>query len=227
MGKAVSAPVSYIRSFVPNPDEAYLALRNDLAWERRDDAPRSEYYCNDFPKPYVYGRGRGRRLYEPRPYHPIVLALRKDLETLLGFKFEVCFLNRYLNQSDQLGWHADDSPEMDDARPVVTVSLGEKDAKGRPVEREIWFRAKKVPGLRGYTDEVVMLDQSSEKPGELVPSIEKLLLEHGSAAVMAPGMQDTHEHRIPKASFQCGERISLTFRGYVDLPALPSTETVY
>ena len=47
------------------------------------------------------------------------------------------------------------------------------------------------------------------------PNIEKLLLGHGSAAIMAPGMQDTHEHRIPKSSRQCGVRISLTFRGYV------------
>jgi alkylated DNA repair dioxygenase AlkB len=202
----MEAPVKYIRSFVPNPDAAFLALRDELAWERREDAPRSEYYVNDFPNAYVYGKGRGRRVYYPRPAHPIILALRKDLETLLGFKFEVCFLNRYLNQSDQLGWHADDSPEMDDARPVVTVSLGEKNAKGEPVEREIWFRRKNV------------MPTSS-------PTFEKLQLEHGSAAIMAPGMQDTHEHRIPKAGFQCGERISLTYRGYVEIPvpALPES----
>ena len=44
-----------------------------------------------------------------------------------------------------------------------------------------------------------------------------LRLGHGSLCLMAPGMQDTWQHRIPKASFQCGERISLTFRGYVDI----------
>jgi alkylated DNA repair dioxygenase AlkB len=206
----MAAPVKYIEKFVPNPDMAFVRLRDDLTWERRGDAPRSEYYCNDFPKPYVYGRGRGRRLYEPRPYHPVVLAIRKDLEALCKATFEVCFLNRYLNQSDQLGWHADDSPEMDDARPIVTVSLG--------VAREIWFRSKPAAGLRGVSDDVVILDQSMEKTGAIVPSIEKLLLGHGSAAIMEAGMQDTHEHRIPKASFMCGERISLTFRGYVNVP---------
>lgn len=59
------------------------------------------------------------------------------------------------------------------------------------VEREIWFR-----------------------PINSVNEITKLKLQHGSLCVMAPGMQDTHQHRIPKAGFQCGERISLTFRGY-------------
>jgi alkylated DNA repair dioxygenase AlkB len=114
------------------------------------------------------------------------MEIRKALEALTASTFEVCFLNRYLNQSDHLGWHADDSPEMDDARPIGIVSLG--------VEREIWFAPKgKASGVT------------------------KVKLEHGSLCVMAEGMQDAWMHRIPKASFQCGERISLTFRGYVDV----------
>lgn len=180
----MTVPITYIPNFVPNPDEALKALQTELEWERRDDAPRCEYYCNDINEPYVYGVGRGRRTYFVRPYHQIVLDIRKRLEDHAKCVFEVCFLNRYLNQSDHLGWHADDSPEMDDVRPIVTVSLG--------VEREIWFAPRSDP-----------------------KDITKVKLGHGSACIMAPGMQDTHLHRIPKASFQCGERISLTFRGYV------------
>lgn len=179
----MKSPVTYYPSFGVFTFSAFQALRDELNWERRDDAPRCEYYCNDFPKSYVYGRGRGARIYEPRPYHPVILEIRELLEDLIKTQFEVCFLNRYLNQSDQLGWHSDNSPEMDDTRPIATVSLG--------VEREIWFR--EIGGTE----------------------IEKLLLENGSVAIMHPGMQDTHQHRIPKAGFQCGERISLTFRGYV------------
>ena len=178
-------PIEYIAKFVPDPDKALKRLQTELDWERRDDAPRSEYYCNDFPEAYIYGRDRGRRTYFPRPYHEEVLNIRKLLEAHTGSTFEVCFLNRYLNQSDHLGWHADSSPEMDDARPIVTVSLG--------AEREIWFSSIDAPKV----------------------PIKKVKLEHGSACIMKPGMQDTHLHRIPKASFMCGERISLTFRGYV------------
>jgi alkylated DNA repair dioxygenase AlkB len=120
-----------------------------------------------------------------------MLDIRKNLEAETGAILDVCFLNMYLDQRDQLGWHADDSPEMDDGRPIVTVSLG--------VEREIWFRPKTTDTIdrRSSTD------------------LERLTLGHGSVAIMAPGMQDTWMHRIPKASFQCGVRISLTFRGYV------------
>lgn len=59
-------------------------------------------------------------------------------------------------------------------------------------EREIWFREK----------------GSKE--------VEKLMLKHGSACAMLPGMQRTHEHRIPKCDRVCGPRISLTFRKYND-----------
>ena len=45
---------------------------------------------------------------------------------------DVCFINGYEDHRDHLGWHADDSPEMDDNRPIVTISLG--------AERFIWFR---------------------------------------------------------------------------------------
>jgi alkylated DNA repair dioxygenase AlkB len=183
-----TAPVIYIPKFVDNPDEAFASLRDELEWERRGDAPRCEYYCNDIPLPYDYGQGKGRRRYEPRPYHPAIMAIRHKLEAFAKVAFEVCFLNRYLNQSDHLGWHSDDSPEMDDARPIVSVSLG--------VEREIWFR--KYPS----------------RMSEQMP-IEKQLLGHGSLCLMQPGMQDTWQHRIPKSASQCGERISLTFRGYV------------
>jgi alkylated DNA repair dioxygenase AlkB len=204
----MEAPVTYIPNFVADPNLAFTKLRDELDWERRDDAPRCEYYSYDTPLPYVYGKGAGRRTYEVRPYHAVVIQIRAALEAHTGHVFDVCFLNRYLNQSDHLGWHSDDSPEMDDARPVVSVSLG--------VEREIWFRRTPTPDLRGANSDVVVYDQAHVETGLiLVPSIEKLLLGHGSAAIMAPGMQDEWQHRIPKSSRQCVERISLTFRGYV------------
>lgn len=43
--------------------------------------------------------------------------------------------------------------------------------------------------------------------------VDKLNLGHASGLLMLPGMQDTHEHRIPKHGAKCGPRISFTFRG--------------
>ncbi len=204
----VEAPIIYVPNFVKNADEVFTRLRDELTWEKRDDAPRMEYYCNDIKRPYVYGRGAGRRTYEVQEWHPAILEIRKALEEYTKAIFEVCFLNRYVTNRDHLGWHSDNSPEMDDSRPIVTISFG--------APREIWFREMPDPKLRGQTNEAVMLDQSMDpgKPPHLVPSIEKLVLEHGSMCIMQPGMQDTHQHRIPKASYDCGERISQTWRGW-------------
>ena len=181
----MTAPIQYFPKFLEDADRLFTELsdRNVVAWSRRDTTPREEYYCNDFPFPYTYGLDTYARTYVPQPYTNAIREIRSVVERQAGARFEVCFLNRYLNQKDQLGWHADDSPEMDDARPIAIVSLG--------VEREIWFKPNNGK------------------------EVEKLKLGHGSLCLMAPGMQDTWKHRIPKASFQCGERISLTFRGYV------------
>lgn len=178
----MKTPIRYYRSVFAEPDRLFVKLRDDLAWVRRDSTPRLEYYCNDFNLPYTYGSGRGVREYQPQPYTDTIAEIRAKVEEMAACSFETCFLNRYLNQKDHLGWHADDSPEMDDERPIAIVTFG--------VTREIWFR-----------------ENGSE-------TIEKLPLESGSVCLMLPGMQDTHQHRIPKAGFLCGERISLTFRGY-------------
>ncbi len=179
----MEVPIEYIPGFVTDPDEAFKELLT-LDFERRDTTPRSEYFCSDYPDPYAYGRGRGIRTYLPRPYHPRILGVRAGLEKLVGCILDVCFVNRYHDQSDHLGWHADDSPEMDDERPIITVSLG--------VAREIWFR-----------------------PTANRAEVQKLTLEHGSVCIMKPHMQEAWEHRIPKASFTCGERLSMVYRGYV------------
>jgi len=185
-------PITYMPNFVASPDGVFDRLWNELDWIRHDKVPRREYYCNAFKKPYTYGTPPYERTYQPQTWHPLIIALQDLLLQKVGTPFEVCFLNGYENQSDQLGWHSDNSPEMDDNRPIAIISLG--------VEREIWFREIPPPRI---TRDVVPYPTA------------KLKLEHGSLCLMEPGMQDTHQHQIPKSSFMCGERISLTFRGYV------------
>lgn len=178
-------PIKYVPNFLDNPLDVADVLWNELSWLRHDKVPRSEYYCNELNVVYKYGIEKYARTYLPQSWHPQILAIKKQLEEFTNIKFEVCFLNGYSDQSDHLGWHTDDSPEMDDSRPIAIVSLG--------VEREIWFK-----------------ENNSEE-------VYKHLLQNGSLCLMCSGMQDTHKHRIPKASFTCGKRISLTFRGYKDV----------
>lgn len=170
-------------------------LRMSLFWIQHEKVPRKEYFVSDMGKPYAYGSGAFSRTYHPQPWTGELRFLQDRAQDRCGCKFEVCFLNYYETGKDQLGWHSDDSPEMDDERPIVIITFG--------AEREIWFRQRP-------TKETVA--------GDIIP-ITKLTLQGGSICIMPPGMQDTHQHRIPKAGVHnCGPRISLTFRGYVDQP---------
>lgn len=100
-------------------------LWNELDWEKREDAPRKEYWSNDFNRAYTYGRGRGIRTYEARPWHENMLSIRAQVEEKLNTSFEGCFVNGYTGEHDWLNWHADDDPGIDHSKPIVVVSLGQ------------------------------------------------------------------------------------------------------
>lgn len=187
-------PVIYADNFIrevthKRPEGIYEVLAAELPWGRHDGLPRDEVYFNDTPEPYTYGRAPHERTYDPEPeWHPLLLEIRQGLEFYFRGPFDVCFGNLYRSSRDYLGWHSDDSPEMDPDRDIVTVSFG--------AERPIDFRRRGLYNGNGYDA--------------------RLMLESGSAAVMEAGMQLGWEHRIPKVGeVNIGPRLSLTFRGYI------------
>lgn len=129
------APVEYVEDFIGEyvADGAFHSLM-EINWVQRDNTPRKEYYCNDIAASYTYGTGLGQRTYYPQPWPVFVSYCRVALSFYYQdkYNFSVCFLNRYDNGKEALSWHADDSPEMDPATPVVTISFG--------CERDIEFR---------------------------------------------------------------------------------------
>lgn len=119
-----------------------------------------------------------------RTYNPIPFSpLIRFVRDSMQPGYDLCFSNKYIDGTKHLGWHSDDGPTIDHKRGIAVVSFG--------AERDIWFRPI------GTTGEDV---------------ITKIRLGHGSVLTMPPGFQQTHQHRIPKAGFKCGPRISLTFR---------------
>lgn len=171
--------------------DALMAELVALPWLEVTPA-RKEYFMSDRPRSYAYkvrgDDGPGTREYQSSDYSPIALRMLGALNLLFAGKFNVCFLNRYDTQHNQLGWHADDSPEMDHDHPIAVISLG--------AEREIWWKPK---------------DHKGDVPPEW-----RQKLGHGSMFVMPPGFQRTHLHRIPRCDRKCDMRISLTFRRYID-----------
>lgn len=129
---AAGVPARYEAEFVAEPASMMEKMWSTLAWERRGSTPRREYYVNPTGEPYAYGRGVGRRVYEASPMTEEIASIWSAVESRCGCRFDACFLNGYDDGSDHLGWHADDSTEMDASRPIAVVSLG--------AVREIWFK---------------------------------------------------------------------------------------
>jgi alkylated DNA repair dioxygenase AlkB len=185
----------YIPQFMSKgvADKWMQRLWAELPWEQRDGAPRRECWFNPFDMPYTYGTGEFARTYEAHPLGltescsdmgKVLWYLMNGISTAYGACFDCCFVNGYEHGRQHLGWHADDSPEMEHDHPIAVVSLGS--------EREIWFRPK------------------GDNSGE---NVTKQLLGHGSLLVMPAGFQREYQHRIPKSSVaDCGPRLSLTYR---------------
>ncbi len=191
-GFPIRAPITYVKppQFAPRQPEFFEQLNACIPWEQRD-APRRESFMSKLDKSYTYGSGKGERTYKANPIPGLIYELLQEAEYLTGHKFELCFANGYADHQHHLGWHADNLGGMDHDRPIVVMSFG--------AEREIWFRENKT------TQHAIL---------RVEPTIDKLLLQHDSMLIMHAGMQLTHQHRIPKHPQPCGDRISLTFRGF-------------
>lgn len=177
---------TYDKSYIKDGNYALDHLKNNLDWLKATDA-RYEYFMSREEISYTYGRGNGIRTYTSKPFDTIVGGIMFKLNKEFGTEFDICFLNRYDNEKMWLGWHADDSPEIDPNHPIAVISFG--------AEREIWI---KEIGFKGE-----------------IPKENRYLLNNGSLFMMPTGFQSTHLHKIPKWHIPCSTRISLTYRKYV------------
>ena len=122
------------------------ALHEGVPWEvhrirlfgRRVDSPRLSCWMGDEDAAYRYSGTR----FEPHPWPPILLDVRKRLEAECRASFNSVLANLYRDGRDAMGWHRDDEPELGDAPLIASVSLGAtrrfllKDAHGvrHPIE---------------------------------------------------------------------------------------------
>jgi len=165
-------------------EKMFDILLNEVAWTNKE-APRDECFMSLVPLEYTYGKGF-TRTYSSLEFHSKVLEIRDSLNSKFGTEYNVCFLNYYKSDKEHLGWHADDSPEMDPTHPIAVVSFG--------AERAIWIKLKEYKGN--------------------IPDEDKYMLGDGSLFIMPAGFQKDNFHKIPKHDRICGGRISLTFRKF-------------
>lgn len=110
--------------------------RAEIPWISMTSA-RDECFMADQTISYTYGKMP--RTYTSVPFAPEVRELQDALN--INHTYNVCFLNKYNHERQALGWHSDDSPEMDTNHPIAVISFGET--------REIWWRLKGAKELAG------------------------------------------------------------------------------
>lgn len=103
-------------------------LRTQLPW-RADririagqwrDIPRLQAWFGDPGCDYRYS---GVTLV-PHAWTASLAGLRQELQTLSGHAFNCVLANLYRDNSDSMGWHADDEPELGRNPVIASVSLG-------------------------------------------------------------------------------------------------------
>lgn len=192
------------------------------------------------PIDYSYGRQDDGIVYTSKPWTPRVRILAVQTAQYLSdygvctnvlppVMFNACFLNKYDDAHQHLGWTADDFVGMDPSAPIAMMSFG--------AEREIWIKRKFAPcpacDDNGTVDERDVVEGRVVISGKQVvcphchgnggvgrvtgpvPPEDRFLLQRGSIFVMPPGFQEVMYHRIPKHPEPCGWRISLTFRKFL------------
>jgi alkylated DNA repair dioxygenase AlkB len=61
---------------------------------------------------------------EPQAWTPELFKIKNKLEEIAQWKFNSCLLNLYHDGSEGMGWHSDDEPELVQAAPIASLSLG-------------------------------------------------------------------------------------------------------
>lgn len=120
-----------------NTTELRRALASSVTWEqplvtvygKQHRTPRLTCWVADPGCSYRYS-GLVQTI---TPWTPELSALREQLALELGVRFNSLLLNRYRDGADRMGWHADDEPELDNAAPIASISLGvSRDLRFRP-----------------------------------------------------------------------------------------------
>ena len=123
----LDAPVTFIPGFFAPElaDTTLTALLAELPWERRI----SRMYGKDVPVPrmevwvadhaYTYSH----RTYQPISWTPTLLTVKAEVEAAKGGKCNSVLVNRYENEKDSVGWHADNEPENSSLLAPLSFSL--------------------------------------------------------------------------------------------------------
>lgn len=138
------ATLRFATDLFADPAVLFAQLRAEIAWEqhhlkifgRTFASPRLSCWIGDADAVYTYSRTR----FEPRPWTPLLAALRAALRDCCAQDFNSVLCNLYRDGRDCMGWHSDDEPELGAEPTIASLSLG--------ATRRFRLRHKRDPALR-------------------------------------------------------------------------------
>ncbi|MRI32110.1 alpha-ketoglutarate-dependent dioxygenase AlkB [Endozoicomonas sp. OPT23] len=173
--------------------QLFAELHQSLHWQQDQikifgkvfDVPRLQAWYADPGLSYQYS---GIQL-QPETWTPLLLDIRKQVETQSQQSFNSVLVNLYRDGQDSNGWHADNEPELGVNPVIASLSLGETRR----------FRLK----------------HRQAKDASISPIT--LDLKQGSLLLMAGRTQSCWQHCITKTARTVQPRINLTFRNIIDV----------
>ena len=100
-------------------------LDEAIEWEQGEISgrkePRLTAYYGDKGTDYSYS---GKEPIPPKSWIPEILAIKKQIEDITGVKFNSVLVNKYRNEKDSIGRHADNEPELGTNPIIASVSFG-------------------------------------------------------------------------------------------------------
>ena len=138
------ATLRFATDLFADPAALFVQLRAEIAWEQHHlkifgrtlASPRLSCWVGDADAIYTYSRTR----FEPRPWTPLLAALREALRECCAQDFNSVLCNLYRDGRDSMGWHSDDEPELGAEPTIASLSLG--------ATRRFRLRHKRDPALR-------------------------------------------------------------------------------
>ncbi len=138
------ATLRFATCLFDDPAALFARLRAEIDWEQHHlkifgrtlASPRLSCWIGDADAVYTYSRTR----FEPRPWTPLLAAMRASLRERCAQDFNSVLCNLYRDGRDSMGWHSDDEPELGDEPTIASLSLG--------ATRRFRLRHRRDPSLR-------------------------------------------------------------------------------
>ena len=167
-------------------DFSFDSIDKSVEWKQvtyRSGAkqPRLTNYYGDPGTDYTYSRVVNK----PKKWSKELLALKKEVERITGFRFNSALVNKYRTGSDAIGWHADNEPELGDTPIIASVSFG--------------------------TTRVFKLQKVNPATGKRYGEVKTFPLADSDLFLMFGNTQKNYHHSISK-EVEKGARINITFR---------------